>query len=61
MRTIKIEVSLGIGLGNATHRDILDVEVEEDATEAQIDAQCDAEAVDWANNYIDIGMKRLDR
>jgi hypothetical protein len=47
MRVIKVKLS--IGYPTATHSDT--IEVEDDATEEEID---DA-AQEWAQNYIDIG------
>jgi hypothetical protein len=45
----RIKVSLSIGFANATHRDV--IEVEDDATEEDIDETIQQ----WASNYISIG------
>lgn len=57
---IKIEVSLGIGFANATHRDILEVEVPDNATQVDIDEICEQEYQDWVSNYLDGTWKIID-
>lgn len=50
---IKIEVSLGIGIVGAIHRDVLEIEVSDDASQEEINTICEQEYQDWASNYID--------
>lgn len=54
-KIIHIEVSLSIGFAGASRRDKLEVEVDTDATEAEIHAACQEAVDEWANNYIDYG------
>lgn len=53
MKTIKFKVHLDTGFVTAEHRDELEIEVEDDATEEQIQQALDAEARDWAMNKIE--------
>lgn len=55
MKTIKVECSLSIGYANAHRKDEIEIEVEDDATEKQIEQQIDSAVTEWANNFIDVG------
>lgn len=59
MKKLQVKVHLSIGYANAGHDDILELEVDDDATQEDIDKQVDEMVNDWANNYIDLGWSIL--
>lgn len=56
MRKITFKVSLGIGFSGAVHEDILEVEVENDASEQDIEQAKEEITTEWSYNYIDCGF-----
>lgn len=50
----KIKVHLSIGFGNASHDEVIEVEVDDDATEKDINDAKDQALEDWGANYIDM-------
>lgn len=59
MKIIKINVQLNIGQAGGRD-DILDIEVDDNATPEEIETACDEACEDWANNYIDTGWSFVD-
>jgi TusA-related sulfurtransferase len=57
---IKIEVHLGIGLGNAAHSDTLEVEVDDGAGPHEIEESCEEEYNTWLQGYLDTGWSFSD-
>jgi hypothetical protein len=55
MKEIKIKVHLSIGYVNANHDGVLTVEVDDDATDDEIQEAADLICEDWANNFIEYG------
>jgi hypothetical protein len=55
MKTVKINVSLSIGFVGAEHKDVLDVEIPDNATEEQSEQLKEDAAKDWGWGYIDLG------
>ena len=53
--TIRIDVHLGIGLGDAAHNDMLEVEVDDGSTPAEIELASQAEFYTWLQGYIEAG------
>jgi hypothetical protein len=56
---IKIKVNLNIGFTSATRKDVIDVEIDDNATEEEIEEAKEEAAKDWAYNFIDIGWADL--
>lgn len=59
MRTIKVRAFLEIGLANARHKDIIDVEVEETDSPEQIEATIDMQVKEWMYGYVDYGWEEI--
>lgn len=59
MAVQRIKVSLSIGFAGAVHKNIIDVEIPEDATEKEVEEIKEEAAKEWAFNYIDIGWSDL--
>lgn len=57
---IKIEVHLGIGLGNVCHDDTLEVEVDDGATPEEIEEACQDEYDTWLQGHLDAGWSYSD-
>ena len=57
---IKIEVHIGIGLGNACQLDVLEVEVDDNATPEEIEQACEDEYDTWLQGYLDTGWSYSD-
>lgn len=55
MRTIKGTLSLGIGFATANREDNFEIEVDDDATDNQIDDIIEEEWKNWIWNFIDGG------
>jgi hypothetical protein len=55
--TIKFTVSLSIGYPGATRKDELGLEVEDGASEEEIEKEKEEMAMEWANNFIDVSWK----
>ena len=53
MKKLTIEVHLSIGYAGADHDDVLEVEVPDDATPEQIEAEKELALKEWAFGYID--------
>ncbi len=58
--TIRIDVHLGIGLGNAAHNDMLEVEVDDGSTPEEIELACQDEFDTWLQGYLDAGWSFTD-
>lgn len=54
---IKLKVSLSIGYANATRTDELELEVDDDATDEEIETQAEELTNDWSGNFIDLGFE----
>lgn len=57
MRKIEIDLILSIGFHGAEHRDTLTFEVEDDATDKEIEEMAQEYWLDWSSNYIDGGPR----
>lgn len=57
MRKIEIELTLGIGYQGATHEDSTFFDVEDNATDKEIQDIAEDIWLDWSNNYIDGGPR----
>lgn len=57
----KLKVELSIGFPTAYHKDEIDIDQEDldacEGDESLIAKMCDEIAMDWANNYIEVGYK----
>ena len=51
---ITVKVFLSIGISNAERSDVFTIEVEDDATEDEINEAKELAAIDWANNFIEV-------
>lgn len=60
MKKVKIEVYLGVGFAGCDRRDTLEFEVEENATNEEIEAAAEEMARDWAFNFLDWGFQFVD-
>ncbi len=60
MRTIKVRVTLNAGFATAIRKDILFVQVADDATEEQIEKQIEEETEDWALEKIEYWHERIE-
>jgi len=57
MKTIKVKAICETGFAGATHRDTLEIEVPESATDEQIESIVGEEVKEWAMNWISIGYE----
>ncbi|RPE05527.1 hypothetical protein EGT74_24395 [Chitinophaga lutea] len=60
MKTIQVDVSLSVGIAGANRKGHVYIEVDEDATQEEIEFQAEEAAKDWANNFLDIGYEIVD-
>lgn len=60
MKTIKARFTLSIGFVGAKHEDIVEIQVEEDATKEEIEEEINEEWERWAMNYIDGGAEIIE-
>lgn len=51
---VKIKVHLSIGYANASHNEVIEVDVDDNATEKEINAAKDQALEEWGTNYIDM-------
>lgn len=60
MKTIRIDAYLSIGYANANRNDLLEIEVDDNATLEQIEKEAEQAVNDWSSNFIDLGFEILD-
>lgn len=56
----KINVHLSIGFVGAVHKDTLEVDIDDDATEEEANAVKDEVTQEWANNFLDIAWSDIE-
>lgn len=59
MAIIKLNVKLDTGFANAQHTDVIDVEVDDDATEEETNQALEDATREWAFNFIDYSYERI--
>ena len=61
MKTIKVEFHVGTNYVGSTCSDIVEIEVEEDATEQEIEEELCEYLEDWIPNNINSGFKIIEQ
>lgn len=56
MRKITFEVHLSIGYSGAYHEDVLEIEVDDEASYEEVELSKDEVTKDWAWNYIELNF-----
>jgi hypothetical protein len=60
MKTIKLNVSLEVGFNGADRHDIIEIDMEDNATDDMEQQLCEQAASDWAFQYIEIGWAKIE-